>query len=357
MVASVDAGTLRRVVVEAAERSAEVRKVVTAALGAAPQKRSAPRSELSTRLIGQCPAMEAVRDAIGQIAGTNMPVLITGESGTGKDLVAQEIHEHSRAANGSFIPVNCGAIPGTLITSELFGHERGSFTGAVSRQIGQVELANNGTLFLDEIGELPCDVQATLLRFLQDLKIRRVGGNREITVDCRIVAATNADLQEAVATGRFRQDLFFRLDVFPIHLPPLRERGDDVLLLAEVFLDRIAMELHRPPITLSRDARSAIRSYHWPGNVRELSSKLKKAVILCDGSWLRSEDLRFLATAESNSQASPKRRGPKGRNFEPEEVALALRRNGGNVTASSRDLGVSRVTLYKLISRYGLNRG
>ena len=352
-IADVDAATLRRIVAETAERNPEVRAAVAAALHSSLGSTQDPRSDLSKRLIGHCPEMGAVRKAVLQVAETSLPVLITGESGTGKDLVAREVHTFSAQADGPFVAVNCGAIPASLITSEMFGHERGSFTGAVAQQIGQIEQAQNGTLFLDEIGELPGDVQATMLRFLQDFRIRRVGGKREIPVNCRIVAATNVDLRVAVEEGRFRRDLFFRLDVFPIHLPPLRERGDDMLTLAEVFMDAICEELRRPPITMSKDARKVIRSYHWPGNVRELSSKLRKAVVLCRGDRLTADDLGFLKVAFARQRMTTRQRGPK---VTRDQVSQSLRRNGGNITATGRELGVSRVTVYKLIERYKLNQ-
>jgi len=233
-------------------------------------------------MVGNCASMREVWMRIDKVAPTDTTVLVVGESGTGKELVARALHERSRCAGAPMITVNCAAIPHDLIESELFGHERGSFTGAVESRVGVVEAADGGTLFLDEIGELPLAAQARLLRVLQEGEIRRVGSTRTKRVEVRLIAATHRDLPKMIADGAFREDLYFRLHVMEIGLPPLRERGDDIDELARALLERSCRRLHREPIELDRAAREAIRSYDWPGNVRELEHAIERAVILCD---------------------------------------------------------------------------
>ncbi|HEX6978650.1 MAG TPA: sigma-54 dependent transcriptional regulator [Alphaproteobacteria bacterium] len=309
-------------------------------------------------MVGESPQMRAVFDVIRRFAPTDLPILITGESGTGKELAALAIHERSPFAKGPFVAVNAAGLPPTLIASELFGHERGAFTGAVERRIGRIEQANGGTLFLDEIGDLPLDLQAHLLRFLQERTIQRVGGYGEIKVTARVVAATNVDLERAVAEGRFRQDLFFRLDVLRLHLPPLRERDGDVELLARYFIDRIAREFGKAPPPLAEDAVAFIRSYAWPGNVRELISKVRRAMIVADGRAIRASDLCPDVAIQRTAWAS----GGDTRLQDARDAAQArileeaLRANNFNVTKAARALGVSRVTVYKLMKKYKLYR-
>jgi len=243
------------------------------------------------KMVGRCAAMRAVNERITRVAPTDATVLILGESGTGKELVARALHEQSPRRDGPMVTVNCAAIPNDLIESELFGHEKGAFTGAVEARVGMVESANGGVLFLDEVGELPLAVQARLLRVLQEGLIRRVGASRESKVDVRLVAATHRDLAQSVRQGRFRDDLFFRLRVMEIYLPPLRERGNDRLLLADFLLAKACRRLNRHLLTLDESARAAILEHHWPGNVREMENAIERAVILCDGSAVGSEHL------------------------------------------------------------------
>jgi two-component system, NtrC family, response regulator AtoC len=233
-------------------------------------------------LIGDSPAMREVRARIDKIAPTDATVLVRGDSGTGKELVARALHTRGPRAAGPFVAINCAAIPDGLFESELFGHEKGAFTGAASTHAGLAEVADGGTLFLDEIGELTAAAQARLLRFLQDSEIRRVGASRSRHVDVRVIAATHRDLLRGVRHGSFREDLYYRLRVVEVLLPPLRERGDDVLLLARHLLARAAARIGRPELALTGDALRAIREYHWPGNVRELDNAIERAAILCD---------------------------------------------------------------------------
>ncbi|MDH5640476.1 MAG: PEP-CTERM-box response regulator transcription factor, partial [Nitrospira sp.] len=243
-------------------------------------------------LLGVSPAMQVVYDKIRRVAGSDVPVLIQGETGTGKELVARAIHRQSPRKDEPFVAINCGAIPETLIESELFGHEKGSFTGAHKLQKGKVEFAHQGTLFLDEIGDLAMPMQVKLLRFLQEGKIERVGGRESIGVDVRIVAATNVPLQEAMEQGKFREDLFYRLGVVELVVPPLRERGEDTLVLARAFLSRYK-SLNAKVNGLSQEACDAIRSYGWPGNVRQLENRMKRAVLMARGGQLTPEDLEL----------------------------------------------------------------
>ena len=308
-------------------------------------------------MVGESPAMRAVFDSIRRFAPTDLPILITGESGTGKELAAQAIHERSPFAKGPFVAVNAAGLPPTLIASELFGHEKGAFTGASERRIGRIEQANGGTLFLDEIGDLPLDLQVHLLRFLQERTIQRVGGHGEIKVRARIVAATNVDLEKAMAEGRFRQDLFFRLDVLRLHLPPLRERDGDAELLARYFAGRICREFGRTPPSFDPGAVAFINTYPWPGNVRELISKTRRAALVAEGQTIRVQDL----SPEPSRPAAPIQAPAttlQGALNTTEAKILddVLRTNGFNVTKAARTLGVSRITVYKLMKKYRLSR-
>lgn len=242
-------------------------------------------------LIGRCPAMQQVYKAVGRVASQEVTVLITGESGAGKELVARAVYQHSKRSSQTFLAINCAAIPETLLESELFGHEKGAFTGADRRRVGKFEQCRGGTLFLDEVGDLHPLTQAKLLRVLQEKQFERLGGNEPVQTDVRIIAATNAQLEARVAEGRFRQDLFFRLNVFPIHLPPLRERGDDLELLVNYFLHRLGKELSKSATTLDPELIPTLRRYSWPGNVRELQSALKQALLQMRGSALSPEFL------------------------------------------------------------------
>jgi two-component system NtrC family response regulator len=251
-------------------------------------------------MIGSSETMQSIYSMIDKIARTGLPVLILGESGTGKELVAHAIHNRSDRKDGPFGAINCGAIPAALLEAELFGHEKGAFTGATVQRRGKLELAREGTLFLDEVGDLAPELQVKLLRFLQEKVIERIGGRESMKVDCRVVAATNCDLETAVSDNRFRQDLYFRLAVFKIVMPALRERGDDVIELAEHLIIEFSRELKKPPKKLSKSAIEAIRAHNWPGNVRELQNRVKRALVLTDGPTITPAELEFQTT-----QAAP----------------------------------------------------
>jgi two-component system, NtrC family, response regulator len=302
-------------------------------------------------IIGSSPGMKAVFATIRKVADSHVPVLILGESGTGKELVANAIHNLSPRKKGPFAAINCSAIPDTLLESELFGYEKGSFTGAVTQRRGKLEYAQGGTLFLDEIGDLVPELQVKILRFLQERVIERVGGRQAIPVDCRVIAATHEDLEKAVQENRFREDLYFRLAVVKIYLPPLRDRGEDVIELANHLVDSFAKELQKPAKKFSRQALAAMRRHEWPGNVRELQNRVKRALVLVDGPFIGPEELDLQPTEESKAPVSLKEAREE---LEKEVIAKALRDNQGNISKTARALGISRPTLYELISRYGL---
>ncbi len=301
-------------------------------------------------MVGVSPLMRELFKTIRKMASVDAPVLIQGESGTGKELAAAAIHERSRRAEGPFVVVNCGALPASLIQSELFGYERGAFTGAQQRKIGRIEAAHGGTLFLDEIGDLPFDMQVNLLRFLQEQTIDRVGGREPIEVDVRVIAATHMDLDKAVTEkGRFREDLYFRLNVLRLHMPPLRDRQDDIELLAWFFFNRFVAE-HGPALKgFGRQAIEAMNQHNWPGNVRELINRVRRAVVLCDKRLITPADLglerrqtvrRTMTLAKARDAA------------ERAAIMGALRQADGNVSQAARQLSVSRVTLYRLMEKY-----
>jgi two-component system nitrogen regulation response regulator GlnG len=262
-----------------------------------------PIPERADALVGRCDAMQQVYKAIGQVAGTDATVLITGESGTGKELVARAIYQHSKRANQPFMAIHCGAIPEGLVESELFGHEKGAFTGADRRRIGKFEQCSGGTLLLDEIGDMPFLAQVKLLRVLQEQQFERVGGNETVHSDIRVIAATNTDLEKAVAAGRFRRDLYFRLNVFAIHLPPLRDRADDIERLTDFYLARFGREFGRLTPSVPPETRALLRSYRWPGNVRELQSALKQGILRMTGGVLFPEFLSLTATSAAELPA------------------------------------------------------
>jgi two-component system NtrC family response regulator len=302
-------------------------------------------------MLGMCRKMQDVFSVIRKISTTEAPVLIMGESGTGKELVARAIHRLSIRKDKPFIVINCGAIPENLLESELFGHEKGAFTGAHIQRKGRIEMTEGGTLFLDEIGELPFSLQVKILRFLQEKVIERVGGREQIEVDARVIAATNRDLKEAMRDGRFREDLFFRLGVILVSLPPLREREGDVILLAKAFLERYADENRKKVKGFTNQAINAIEQYTWPGNVRELENRIKRAVIMADGRKITSADLEL-----ETLQPEYERMGLKEARdaLEKELIIKALARNQGNVTKAAIDLEVSRPTLYDLMEKFGI---
>ena len=302
-------------------------------------------------MIGRSPAMTGLRQQIRKVALVDAPVLISGESGSGKELAAQATHQQSRRANGPFVAVNCGAIAPTLIQSELFGHERGSFTGATTGRAGLIEAAAEGSLFLDEIGDLPLELQTNLLRFLQEHTIQKVGSSRSLQVDARVIAASHIDLASAVATGRFREDLFYRLNVLPLHLPPLRERLADIPALARHFLrSHLACMSHTKVEGLSQDALSALLAHPWPGNVRELQNRLRRAVVMADNSLISAADLGLLSQADKPALALETIRDLAER----EAIEKALDRVDQNMTHAARLLGISRMTLYRLRQKHGL---
>jgi DNA-binding NtrC family response regulator len=312
-------------------------------------------------MVGNSPVMLEVFDQIRKFAACDVPVLITGQSGTGKELVAQAIHHHSARAAGPFVALNCAAVPATLIASELFGYEKGAFTGAVSRKHGHVEHAQGGTLFLDEIGDMPIDLQGLLLRFLQEGEILRVGGRRPIKIDVRVVAATNVRLREAIAVGKLREDLYYRLNVLTIDLPPLRERAGDVEVLATYFLREIARELQREMQGFTPQAMVAMLAHRWPGNVRELIATIRRAVVLANRPLIDVCDLRL--EAAPGAAAAPAKAGIKlgkqpgagrpmpGSETEREIISQALQENRFNMTRTALALGVSRATLYRMLQR------
>jgi len=306
--------------------------------------------------------MRDVLAAVAQVAGTATTVLIRGESGTGKELIAHALHYNSPRAQGPFVKVNCAALPETLMESELFGRERGAYTGAVDARSGRIEQAAGGVLFLDEVGEMSPVVQAKFLRVLQEREFQRVGGTRTIKADVRIVAATNRDPRAAIAAGTLREDLYYRLGVFEIHLPPLQERPEDIPVLAEAFLDEVGRSIGRPAAGISEDAREQLLAHDWPGNVRELKNAIERAVILCQGGLVTREHLPINIArplAERVAIAAP-----RAADFPVEGVALeaverellqkAMARAGNNKSQAAKLLGLPRGQLYSLLRRHGL---
>jgi two-component system NtrC family response regulator len=311
------------------------------------------RAEAFEDILGASPQMQAVFAIIRKVAPTTASVLILGESGTGKEMVAQALHRHGPQKNGPFIAINCNAIPENLLESELFGHEKGSFTGAHTQRKGHIESAAGGTLFLDEIGELPAGVQVKLLRFLQEKRFQRVGGRQEIHSDARVIAATNVNLQESVASGAFREDLYFRLAVVIVKVPTLRQRGDDVALIANEFLHRYSIQHGKSKLTFSPDALRALNFHQWPGNVRELQNRVQRAVIMAEGKRVTASDLEL---TEALHGLPPQTLREARENVEREIIQDALRRHGGKITSAAVDLGISRPTLYELMEKLGIAR-
>jgi two-component system NtrC family response regulator len=313
---------------------------------------SAPAADFED-MLGASPPMQAVCDFIRKVAPTSAPVLILGESGTGKEMVAQAIHRRSAQQGGPFVAINCNTIPENLLESELFGHEKGAFTGAQTQRKGHVETAAGGTLFLDEIGELPAAVQVKLLRFLQEKCFQRVGGRQEIPSDARVLAATNRNLQDLATHGKFREDLYFRLAVVVVKTPPLRERGDDILLMAKAFLRNYGVEHGKPALTFAPEAMRALSLHHWPGNVRELQNRVRRAVIMADGKRVTAKDLEL---TDAVSALPPQTLKEARENVEREMVQEALRRHRGKVTSAALELGISRPTLYELMEKLGIGK-
>jgi DNA-binding NtrC family response regulator len=332
-----------------------------------------PSDDRADAIVGRCPAMQEVYKAIGRVADQDVTVLITGASGAGKELVARALYQHSRRAHGPFLAVNCAALPDTLLESELFGHERGAFTGADRRRIGKFEQCHGGTLFLDEVADLTPQAQAKLLRLLQEGTFERLGGNETLRADVRVLAATNHDLLAMVHAGHFREDLFYRLSVFTIHLPPLRERGDDLALLAEHYLRRFNRELGKEATTLAPEALDRLRSYAWPGNIRELQSALKQAVLQATGPVLLADFLPAWVQLGTNETPA----GTKGqwhgfieeelragtsdlyakalRRMERALLAQVLRHTDGNQLQAAKILGITRGSLRSKLRELGIS--
>ena len=306
-------------------------------------------------IIGQCQTMMKVFSTVERVSSTDVPILITGESGTGKEMIARAVHTLSLRVKGPFIPINCGAIPENLLESELFGYERGAFTGAHAQVLGKVEYAHNGTLFLDEIAELSPSLQAKLLRFLQDKTIQRVGGREDINVNARIVAASNVDIQKAIKDGKFREDLYYRIGVISLHLPPLRDRNDDILLIANYFLKRFSESLSKKVKIFSHASIEYLKHYAWPGNVREIENKVQSAVIMSDAAFIEPHDLGFsekpVHTKTSFSGLNLKTAKDM---VEKEVLSAAMGQHNGNMSKIAEALGISRPTLYDLLKKHGL---
>ncbi len=368
-----DAEHLRRVVGQALELSRLSHEPAVVA-------ETPPEEDHGDAIIGCCPSMLEVFKAIGRVAAQDVAVLITGESGTGKELVARAIYQHGARAKGPFLAINCAAIPDTLLESELFGHEKGAFTGAERRRIGKFEQCSGGTLFLDEVGDMPLATQAKVLRLLQDQAFERVGGNETIRTDVRVIAATNRDLEEEAAQGRYRADLYYRLGVFTIHLPPLRERVDDLTMLVRHYVRRFNRELGREVRDLTPEAFDLLRGYSWPGNIRELQSVLKQTLLRATGPLVTAECLSptvvtYAAQPPTEGTAS----GESGRSpiesflrlrmkdckedlyqhvhreIDQHFLPLVLQSTGGNQLQAARILGITRRTLRVKLRELGLS--
>ncbi len=317
------------------------------------------RAGVKTRIIGEHPEILAIMKTIERVAPTNARVLIMGENGTGKELVARRLHEVSLRAHEPFVEINCAAIPEDLIESALFGHEKGAFTGAISQKIGKFEIADGGTLFLDEVGDMSLSAQAKVLRVLQESTFERVGGTETKKVDVRVIAASNKDLLSEAAKGTFREDLYYRLNVVPIKIPPLRERKSDIKLLAEYFFEEVSNELGNPPKKLSPGALDVLMDYSWPGNVRELMNLIERLCILTPGDVIRREDLPPLElTREEDLLKDPfgLKTYQDFKDFTEKEFLIKkLRENNGNVSRTARQLKMQRSNLYKKLEKYGID--
>lgn len=328
--------------------------------------RQVERSHLFDEIVGQSSVMLGLFEAIQRVAETDADVLILGETGTGKELVARSIHRRSKRAERRFVPVDCGAIPDNLLESELFGHERGAFTGAEARSLGLIEYANRGSFFLDEVAELPLRLQAKLLRVLQERSVRRVGGKDEIAVDVRIIAATSRDLDSEIRERRFREDLYYRINVACLELPPLRRRADDIPLLVEYFTQRYAAQLGRAKMRIHPEALEILCRYPWPGNVRELQNLVKRLLVMTRGDELRPDDLPDAVVVRAEEPSTAREAGGDGfletraqhmASFEKEYLTRLLADAKGDVAAAAREAGLPRGTLYRLLKKYGIAPG
>ncbi len=302
-------------------------------------------------MIGTCDKMRTVFHLIRKVATVDMPALIIGETGTGKEMAARAIHERSLRKTGPFIAINCGAIPKDLLESELFGHEKGAFTGADRLVKGRIEFATGGTLFLDEVGELPPSLQVKLLRFLEDYRIERVGGRETIDVDLRIISATNRDLEKDISAGRFREDLFYRLNVVTIRIPALRERGDDIVIMAEVLLRKYAQQVGKNISGFTREALTALKTHHWPGNVRELINRIRRAVVMAEQRWITPNNLE-LKISENHQEGLREATNL----FEYKFIAEILEKYDGKITQVAKSLKISRSEMYYLLKKHGIER-
>ncbi|MEE4289167.1 MAG: PEP-CTERM-box response regulator transcription factor [Erythrobacter sp.] len=305
------------------------------------------------RLITGAPEMVKVARTIERVASTSVSVMLLGASGTGKELLAQGLHNASDRVNGPFVAINCAAIPENLLESELFGHEKGAFTGAVKTTEGKIESAHGGTLFLDEVGDIPLPLQVKLLRFLQERTIERIGGRKTISVDTRIVCATHQNLETMITEGTFREDLFYRLAEIVVRIPGLAERHGDAVLLAKAFLKRFAAEMNPAVTGFAPDALAAIDSHEWPGNVRELENRVKRAVIMADGKLVRAEDLDFDGDEEDGAEVLNLKAARE--EADRRVIRHALARSEGNISSTAKMLGISRPTLYDLLKQYDLH--
>jgi two-component system response regulator FlrC len=341
------------------ESPAVLRQVVARAVETRPGVSGSSRApESAPQLTWGAPAMAAVEALLRKVAPTPASVLLLGESGTGKEVAARWIHAHSRRASGPFVAVNCAALSETLLESDLFGHERGAFTGAAARKQGKIESAAGGTFFLDEVGELKPELQTKLLRVLQERCFERVGSTTPILADVRWVAATNRDLTSEMREGRFREDLYHRLAVFPVHLPPLRARREDIPALARTLLGRAAHDLGREAPSLDEDALAALVAAPWPGNIRDLSNTLSRAAILAEGPTINAADLAVASgvAPEAQGAAAPQRESHVPTMDEAEQAAIrkALEKAGGNRKKAAEHLGIGLRTLYEKLKRYGI---
>ena len=306
-------------------------------------------------LVSKSPAMQRVFELAQMAARSNSTILVLGESGSGKEVLARTIHAESPRSEGPFVAVSCAALTESLLESELFGHEKGAFTGAIARRKGKFEAAHGGTLFLDEVGDISPKLQLDLLRVLEERKFQRVGGNEPIEVDVRVVAATNRDLKKAVAEGSFREDLFYRLNVIPVTLPPLRERKEDIPILVDHFLDRLEAELKRR-VQVSPEAMAALLAHDWPGNVRELRNVLERGAVVAQGDVIKPSDLGLAPSAARPASGNAPGEPPTLEDVERRHIAEVLQHTGGNVSQAARLLAIDRVTLYNKIKKFGLRR-
>jgi DNA-binding NtrC family response regulator len=350
LVKPIEPDRLATVILKGLERAAMRQEVLLL-------RREMIRNGRFQQLVGKAPRMLELYRLIDQIAPTQASVLITGESGTGKEIVARSIHNLSPRASSRFIALNCAAIPETLLESELFGHEKGAFTGATATRAGSFELADHGTLFLDEIAEMPAPLQSKLLRVLEERKVRRLGSTREIPIDVRLLAATNAVVEERLRTGQLREDLYFRLNVFTLTLPPLRDRIEDLPLLAASFLEEYAQENHKPIVGFDPEAIDLLRRYDWPGNVRELRNAIQRAVILCKGDEIRVQDLPPAVQPKVRRAAGQTATlsiaiGSRLEDIEKMVITETVRDCGGNKTRAAAVLGISPKTLHTKLKLY-----